>query len=112
MNQVNLHPHLNKQKIQRIQREICWHSYRNPHAFQDHDLVHLMDALEDDFDNIGQHIELPQKKTIEPRVTIEYLLNVQPIKKPHPRQERVKKPKQRVLKPTPFFQEFNRFNEE
>ena len=84
----------------------------NPHAFQDHDLIHLMDALEDDFDNIGQHIELPQKKTIEPRVTIEYLLNVQPIKKPHPRQERVKKPKPRLLKPTPFFQEFNRFNEE
>lgn len=77
-----------------------------------HPFGDLMNALEDPFENIGLYLPLPTIKPRQPSVTIEYLLHCNPIKRPQPLPRRPVKPNGRLLQPTSFSREFNRFNQE
>ena len=74
-------------------------------------IFELMNALCDDFEHLGKYIQLPPAKEIQPSVTIEYLLSLRPTPRTKNRQN-VVKPRKKLLRPTPFFKEFNRFSKE
>jgi hypothetical protein len=74
-------------------------------------IFNLMNALCDDFEHLGNYVELPPPTEVQPSVTIEYLLSLRAIPRPKNKQN-VVKPRKKLLKPTPFFKEFNRFSKE
>jgi len=84
----------------------------SPTTLEHHPLGHLMEALADDFENIGLHLPLPDITPHRPSVTIDYLIHCTPIKRATSLGRRPVKLHRRLLRPTSFSLEFNRFKSE